>query len=222
MKGLFGMELTWDEDKLWLTQTRLIERTVEQVGTFEKRTSLSSDSSDYEKLSEQDEPADPTKYQQLIGSLLFISRGTRPDISVAVNFLGRRAKEPSIQNWEMGLRVLAHFYSTKHVGLCLSKPKDSSGRFVARRRTTGVIAKMGGQTILWYTRRQDTTSHSISEAEYIAAAEGAKDASWLRQLLHEMKIQPTNQAIPVYESFLNFSDCGPKVQSSSIFIFYGI
>jgi hypothetical protein len=25
MKGLLGMELTWDEDKLWVTQTRLIE-----------------------------------------------------------------------------------------------------------------------------------------------------------------------------------------------------
>jgi hypothetical protein len=107
------MELTLDEDKLWLTQTRLIERTVEQVGEIGKRLSLSSDSSDYEKLSKQDEPADPTKYQQLIGSLLFIARGTCPDISVAVNLLGRRAKEPSIQNWEMGLGVLAYLYSTK-------------------------------------------------------------------------------------------------------------
>jgi hypothetical protein len=25
MKGVLGMELTWDEDKLWLTQTRVIE-----------------------------------------------------------------------------------------------------------------------------------------------------------------------------------------------------
>jgi hypothetical protein len=154
MKGLLGMELTWDEDKLWLTQTRLIERTVEQVGEIGKWLSLSSDSSDYEKLSEQDEPADRTGYQQLIGSLLFIARGTRPDISAAVNLLGRRAKEPSIRNWEMGLRVLADLYSTKYVGICLSKP--------------------------------------------IEAAEGAKDACWLRLLLHEMKIRPTNQAVPLY------------------------
>jgi hypothetical protein len=77
MKGLLGMELTCNEEKLWLTQTRLIERTVEQVGEIGKRLSLSNDSSDYEKLSKQDEPADPTKYQKLIGSLLFIARGTR-------------------------------------------------------------------------------------------------------------------------------------------------
>jgi hypothetical protein len=200
MKGLLGMVLTLDEDKLWLTQTRLIERTVEQVGEIGKRLSLSSDSSDYEKLSEQDEPADPTKYQQLIGSLLFIARGTRPDISVANNFLGRRAKEPSIRNWETALKVLAYLYSTKYVGLCLSKPKDLEIEIVvdASRGTTRSIAKMGGQTILWYTRRQDTTSLSISEAEYIAAAKGAKNASWLRQLLHEMEIRPTNRAIPLY------------------------
>jgi hypothetical protein len=97
-------------------------------------------------------------------------------------------------------------YSTKYVGLCLSKPKDLEIEIVVdaswpgeqAKGTTGVTAKMGGQTILWYTQRQDTTSLSISEAEYIAAAEGAKDASWLRQLLREMKIRPTNQAIPLY------------------------
>jgi hypothetical protein len=92
MKGLLGIGLARDVDKLWLTQTRLIERAVEQVGEIGKRLSLSSDLSDYKKLSEQDEPADPTK--QLIGSHLFIARGTRLDISVAVNLLGRRAKEP--------------------------------------------------------------------------------------------------------------------------------
>jgi hypothetical protein len=149
MKGLLGMELTWDKDKLWLTQTQLIERTVEQVGEIGKWLCLSSDLSDYEKLSEQDEPADPTKYQQLRGSLLFITRGTRPDISVAVNLLGSRAKEPSIWNWEMELRVLAYLYSMKYVGLCLSKPKDLEIEIVVdaswpgeqARGTTRIIAK---------------------------------------------------------------------------------
>jgi hypothetical protein len=88
----------------------------------------------------------------------------------------------------MGLRVLAYLYSTKYVGLCLSKPKDLEIEIVVdaswpgeqARGTTGVIAKMGGQTIPWHTQRQDITSLSISEAEYIAATEAAKDASWLR------------------------------------------
>jgi hypothetical protein len=60
-----------------------------------------------------------------------------------------------------------------------SRDRDSSGRFVVRR--TGKRNNRGNtQNGRPNDTRQDTTSLSISEAEYIAAAEGSKDASWLR------------------------------------------
>ncbi|MBC8079190.1 MAG: Ty1/Copia family ribonuclease HI, partial [Gorillibacterium sp.] len=63
------------------------------------------------------------------------------------------------------------------------------------RGTTGVVVRIGEQLVHWYTRRQETASLSNSEAEYIAAAEGAKDASWLRQVLEETKLRAKGQAI---------------------------
>jgi hypothetical protein len=51
---------------------------------------------DYEEISGEDEPADLKKYQQLIGSLLFIACRIRLDISVPVNRLGRRVTKQSI------------------------------------------------------------------------------------------------------------------------------
>ena len=58
------------------------------------------------------------------------------------------------------------------------------------RSQTGVIVFLGPQKtpVLWYTRRQDTVSLSITEAEYIAVAEAAKDAAWMRQWLSETQI----------------------------------
>jgi hypothetical protein len=76
---------------------------------------------DYEKISDEDEPADPKKYQQLKGSLLFIARETRPDINVPINLLGRRATKPSIQKYKTALRVLGYLYLTKFIGLRLQK-----------------------------------------------------------------------------------------------------
>ena len=39
---------------------------------------------------------------------------------------------------------------------------------------------------MWSSRRQDTTAQSITEAEYIACAETAKDLRWIQQFLAEI------------------------------------
>jgi hypothetical protein len=187
------MEVTITDHEIWLTQTQLIERTVQQIGAIGKKFSQLSDLKDYEEISEEDKPADPKKYQQLIGSLLFIARGTRPDISVPVNLLGKRVTKSSIQNYKTALRALGYLYLTKLTGLRLQKHDHLEAEIIVdasypgeqARGTTGIIVRLGNQTIHWYTRRQQVASLSNSESEYIAAAEGAKDASWIRQLLEE-------------------------------------
>jgi len=47
---------------------------------------------------------------------------------------------------------------------------------------------LGEQPIGWYSRRQDVVALSITEAEYIADCEGAKDSSWTSQFLAELKV----------------------------------
>jgi hypothetical protein len=106
---------------------------------------------DYEEISEKDEPADPKKYQQLIGSLLFIARRTRPDISVPINLLGRRVTKPSIENYRTALRALGHLYLTKLTGLRLQKHDNLEAEIIVdasypgeqARGITGVIVRLG-------------------------------------------------------------------------------
>lgn len=68
---------------------------------------------------------------------------------------------------------------------------DASYGGEGARSQTGVIVLMNNQPIIWYSRRQDTVSLSITEAEYIAACEGAKDAAWIQQLLRELNVTVT-------------------------------
>lgn len=78
--------------------------------------------------------------------------------------------------------------STKADGLTLKKADDLEVRIYAdaayggegSRSQTGALITIGRQLIGWYSRRQDVASLSVTEAEYIADCEGAKDASWIQ------------------------------------------
>ena len=69
---------------------------------------------DYEKEEETLPQQEKTRYQSLVGSLLYINRCTRPEISIHVNFLGRRTAAPSQQNMKSALQVLQYLVSTKN------------------------------------------------------------------------------------------------------------
>ena len=56
------------------------------------------------------------------------------------------------------------------------------------RSQTGILMTLSDQAVSWSSRRQDVAAQSVTEAEYISCAEGAKDASWVRQLLGELGV----------------------------------
>ena len=60
-------------------------------------------------------------YQSLIGSLLYIARHTRLEISVHVNLLGRRTSRASHNNMQAALQVLRYLMSTWTDGLTIQK-----------------------------------------------------------------------------------------------------
>jgi hypothetical protein len=62
---------------------------------------------------------------------------------------------------------------------------DCAGCHDPRRSTTGYIFKTNNSSIIWCSRRQQTVASSTVEAEYIAIAEAAKEALWLRNVLKE-------------------------------------
>jgi len=80
------------------------------------------DISDYAAKDPSEPPTDQKRYQSLIGSLLFVGRMTRPEISLHLNLLGRRATEPSERNMRTALQVLEYLKSTPSEGITIKKP----------------------------------------------------------------------------------------------------
>jgi hypothetical protein len=58
---------------------------------------------------------------------------------------------------------------------------------LTRKSTTGVFFFLGNNLITWQSQKQRVVALSSCEAEYIAAATGACQATWLARLLAELK-----------------------------------
>ena len=201
---LLGMELTWQKDgSVKLTQKDSIEKLIrEHEISITPRNSIPQQG--YEQSTET---IDPTKYQSLVGSLLYINRMTRPDISLHVNLLGRRTSKPSPENLQTAKQLGQYLASTKNEGLILKteesiitpqEEKDVSIKLYAdasyggenSRSQSGSLVTLFGIPVIWSSRRQDVVSMSITEAEYIACSETAKDSQWISQFLRELGMNP--------------------------------
>lgn len=55
-----------------------------------------------------------------------------------------------------------------------------------RRSTTGYVFKVYGGVVAWKSRRQPTVALSTTEAEYMASADAARQAIWLKLLLSDL------------------------------------
>lgn len=155
-------------------------------------------------LSTKMSPTTPTEiadmqhvpYRKLIGSLMYLAVGTRPDIAFAVQFLSQFLANPGRAHWEAAKRVIRYILGTRKFTLnlggkqpiCLTGYTDSdyAGDISNRKSTSGYVFSLGTTgtgLISWSSKKQATVTTSSCEAEYIAACHSAKETIWLRALL---------------------------------------
>jgi hypothetical protein len=74
---------------------------------------------------------------------------------------------------------------------------DWAGCPYTRRSTSGYAMFLGANLVAWATKRQPIVSRSSVEVEYRVVANSVAEASWLRQLLHELH-RPLQRATLIY------------------------
>lgn len=63
---------------------------------------------------------------------------------------------------------------------------DYAGDGDDRRSTSGYVFMLGGGAVSWSSKKQPIVTLSTTEAEYVAAANGACQAVWMRNILEEI------------------------------------
>lgn len=147
-------------------------------------------------------------YRELLGSLMYLMLGTRPDLCFAISKLSRYQDCYDEVHFTHLKAVLRYLKGT--VNDCLTYTATSNDVLIGyvdsdwafdqldRKSTTGFLLKVFGNTVLWCSKKQGLIAGSSTEAEYIAAYSSIQEALWIEKVLNDLKIT-VEHPITIYE-----------------------
>nr|GEZ98174.1 ribonuclease H-like domain-containing protein [Tanacetum cinerariifolium] len=137
-------------------------------------------------------PVDQTNYRSKIRSLMYLT-SSRPDIVQAICFCARYLSRPTEKH--LVKRIFRYLRGTVNMGLWY--PKDSSFELTAfsdadhagcidsRKSTSGGIQFLGDKLVSWMSKKQNCTTMSSAEAEYVALSASCAQVMWMRTQLQD-------------------------------------
>jgi hypothetical protein len=145
---------------------------------------------------------DQKKFRSGVGSLLFLIKYSRPDISNAVRGLSKVMDGASKHQLKLLYRVIKYVVDTKTKALKLAPKQtkndswslqtfcdsDYAGDKDGRKSITGYIIYIQDMPIAWKSKSQKNVTLSSSEAEYVAISELTTEILYVRQILEFMGV----------------------------------
>jgi hypothetical protein len=216
LKWILGIGVHRDRNKgiIRLTQMVAINKILKVFDMIECRP-LSTPLTPGQRLSKADCPITAEDkeimsqfpYKSLIGSLIYLSIATRPDISFAVGVLSRYASNPGKAHWNAAINVIRYLKGTQDIGLQFNQGQseltgysdsDWRGDEDERKSTSAYIFLFSGGPISWRSKLQKYSAISSTEAEYTALCPAVQEAIFLRNILHNFHID-TPQPTTIFE-----------------------
>ena len=133
-------------------------------------------------------------YREAVGSLMYASLTTRPNISYTVSTVSRFSSKPGIPHWDAVKRIYKYLIGTKNLKLtyggaqsALTRYTDVDGSMAEdHRAVSGYAFLIDRGAVSWSSRRQPIVSLSTTKSEYITATHAAQEALWLRSFIAEL------------------------------------
>ena len=191
------------------THEKLIEFNFHQAKTAETPAEKQSNKHVHD-TTQLLESHDQSLYRNMVGSLMYASLTTRPDITHAVNVLSRSNSNPTEASMVKSKRVLRYLAGTPSMGLTYTHTNthtddnvvvnaysdaDWGGDPVDRKSTTGYVVFINDNVVSWNSKKQQTVALSSAESEYMAITETVKELLWLRGLLVEVGVKVVTPSI---------------------------
>lgn len=146
------------------------------------------------------EADDDTKkwYQSAVGSLMWASLHSRPDVHYAVTAVSKYASNPGQEHCSYVIRIFRYLKGTLTHGLVFTSTGSNAADLVGysdsdfaavadgRKSTGAYVFMLAGAPISHQAKQQPFIALSTCEAEYMALVEAGKEAIWLGRLLNEL------------------------------------
>nr|GEX78198.1 hypothetical protein [Tanacetum cinerariifolium] len=128
-----------------------------------------------------------------VEALMYLT-ASRPDIMHATCYCSRYQAQPTEKNLTVVKRIFRYLKDTIHMGLWYPKDtsfeltafldSDHTGCLDSRKSTFGGIEFLGGDKLVsWSSKKQDCTSMSSAEAEYVSLSGCCAQVLWMRTQL---------------------------------------
>ncbi|GKE18511.1 retrovirus-related pol polyprotein from transposon TNT 1-94, partial [Tanacetum coccineum] len=123
-------------------------------------------------LDQNGSPVDATKYRSMIGALMYLT-SSRPDIVHATCLCARYQAKPT----EKHLKEDSSFKLTRFSNADYTGCKDTF------KSTSGGAQFLGKKLVSWSSKKQDCTTLSTAEAEYVSLSTCCAQVLWMRTQL---------------------------------------
>jgi hypothetical protein len=213
-KMLLGMGISQnpEDHSIKLFQTAYINSLLKKHGLedanpvstpLDPNTKLDLDPNDPNESETQGESPEraSASYATLIGSLMYLAIGTRPDIAYSVQRLAQFTQNPKPVHWTAVKRIFRYLKGTRTLGLTYGGSEEELNHEelniycdadwasdADRKSVSGYVVTLAGGAVAWSSKKQSTVALSTAEAEYVAATHCAKQVIWHRSLLKEVGI----------------------------------
>ena len=107
-----GISFTQTRDEIRMTQKRYISKTLERFDMNDCKPRSNPCESKLDDNPRNDEPANPRKFRETVGNLLYATKSTRPDISWSVSRLSQHLADPKKKHMIMAKQVLRYLKGT--------------------------------------------------------------------------------------------------------------
>lgn len=203
-KFMLGMRITRDRraKTIKLDQELYISKALERFGLQKcKPARIPAVAETPNGDAAEAEPTDVKLYQEKVGTLLYASISTRPDIAFAVNRLAQHMQKPTVADARACDQVFRYLAGTRSHGLLFGRTAEKELTVSAyadadwandkrdRKSVTGWLAMVNGDPISWASKKQKVVAQSTCEAELYAEAAAINETKWISGLLQEIGLQ---------------------------------
>ena len=207
-----GINVQMKDGRVHMDQRKMIHDNLEKFGLEDANpcvTPISTSHYKHHMDTDGQQPLDPTDhkvYRSMVGALVYIAVGTRPDIAYAVSLVSSALHAPCMADMWAVKRVWKYLkhsadrcltYSNKDSTLRISTDSNYAGCLKTGRSHTGYVTCMFGGPISWKSCRQPTVALSTSEAEWMAVCAGAQEMLYLWQMTEETGLLALKQQLPI-------------------------
>lgn len=192
---ILGIKITRYSEGIILSQAHYAENILERFKKYSSGTAKTPVDPHLHLTKNSGEGVAQLEYARVIGSLMYLTNCTRPDLAHSVNVLSRYTSNPGHKHWKAITRVLNYLRYTKSYGLHYGRDPAvlegySDANWISDSRnsksTSGYVFTLGGAAVSWKSSKQTLLARSTMESEFIALDKAAEEAEWLRGFLEDI------------------------------------